>query len=349
MQGSVGEQCGVAGAISHTLQGLGFIGLPRFCGFGRRVFSYGSKTNMSVLSDREGVWFVYDGECPICTYAAEALRIKEIHGELHTLNARDAAPNLLIDEINRRGLDLDEGMVIYVNGKFYHGKGALKFMAIHGKVRNPFMAFLIGMFWSDTLSIALYPWLRGVRNWFLRKKGVHRIDNLQLKSEPIFKSIFGDSWDDLPAVMKKHYAIRPYTQEQTTVTGVLNVMCKPPLLWLSPLMKLMGQIPTRNESNVSVAVRFKSDINTKAFHFNRIFNFLEGKPYTFQSRMLHIKGDEVIEVMRYGLGWKMSYAWDGEKVTLSHRGYAISIFGHFVPLPLTLFMGGWLCGRAPHR
>ena len=43
--------------------------------------------------------------------------------------------------------------------------------------------------------------------------------------------------------------------------------------------------------------------------------------------------------MRFGLAWKMAYSWDGEKVVLSHRGYAIHILGHLVPLPLTLFMG----------
>ena len=286
-----------------------------------------------------GVWFIYDGDCPICTHAAEALRIKKDYGELHTINTREADTDPLIEEINRRSLDLDEGMVIYANDQFHHGKEALKFMARYGESKNPFMAIFKGFFWSDSFSYIMYPWLRGARNWLLRRRGIGRIDNLQLKNEPTFKSVFGKSWDELPPVMKKHYAIRPYAREETVVKGVLDVMCKPPLLWLSPLMKLLGQIPTYNESNVPVTARFKSDINSKSFHFIRTFNFSKRKPYQFQSRMLQIEDDEVIEIMRFGLGWKMKFSWDGEKIILSHRGYAIQFFGHLISLPLTFIMG----------
>lgn len=302
---------------------------------------------MNGVEDRKGVWLVYDGECPICEYAAQALRIKNDFGELHTLNARDAESDSLMEEIKKRGLDLDDGMVIYASDKFYHGKEALKFMAKYGEVKNPFMTFLKGLFWSSTLSSLTYPWFRGARNWFLKRKNAVRLDNLKLENKPIFKSIFGESWYELPPVMIKHYSTRPYTQEHTTVSGVLDVMCKPPLLWLSPIMKLLGQIPTYNQINVPVTVHFQSDINTKAFHFNRIFNFSNGKQYKFQSRMLQISGNEVIEIMRFGLGWKMSYAWDGKKVVLSHKGYALCLFGHFVSLPLTMLVGAGYAEEHP--
>ena len=158
-------------------------------------------------------------------------------------------------------------------------------------------------------------------------------------SDPIFKSIFGDSWHNLPSVMKKHYANRPYTDDMTVVEGKLDVMCKQPLKFLAPLMKLMGQIPTYNEENVPVTVHFQSDKDTKAFYFNRTFNFKNTKSYAFKSLMVQIKGNEVIEIMRFGLGWKMLYLWNGEKVVLKHRGYALRLFGYFIPLPLTLLIG----------
>lgn len=157
--------------------------------------------------------------------------------------------------------------------------------------------------------------------------------------EPIFKSIFGAAWDNLPPVMKKHYANRPYTDDVTVVEGTLDVMCKQPLKALSPLMKLMGQIPAHNEENVPVTVYFQSDKDTKALHFNRTFHFKNAKPYTFRSRMLQTRENEVIEIMRFGLGWKMLYLWNGEKVILQHKGYALHLFGHFIPVPLTLLLG----------
>lgn len=285
------------------------------------------------------MWFVYDGDCPICTHAAEALRIIQEFGSLALLNAREAEDDPLIIEINKRGYDLDEGMVIYAHDQFYHGKDALKFMAKHGEASNFFMSVSRGLFWSDVFSRLIYPWMRGARNWLLRRRKVTRIDNLNLKEEPTFKSIFGKDWDSLPPVMKKHYANHPYSTEVNSVEGTLDVFCKPPLLWLSPLMRLLGQIPTFNEKDVPVTVRFKSDLNTKAFHFNRNFQFPGRKPYVFNSRMLQVKDNEVIEIMRFGLGWRMKYCWDGEKVILAHKGYVLQLFGHLIPIPLTMFMG----------
>ena len=294
---------------------------------------------MRALKEMSGVWFVYDGDCPICTYAAEALRIKQKFGSLSLLNARETADAPLIDEINKQGYDLDEGMVIYASDEFYHGKDALNFMARYGEASNLFMYASKGLFWSDTLSRLIYPWMRETRNWLIRRKNVSQIDNLNLKAEPIFKSIFGEDWDNLPPIMKKHYGSRPYSTEVTTVEGVLDVSCKKPLLWFSPLMKLLGQIPAFNKKNVPVTVQFQSDVNSKAFHFNRSFKFPERKPYVFHSRMLQVKANEIIEIMRFGLAWRMAYSWDGEKVILAHKGYALHVFGHMVPLPLTLLIG----------
>ena len=290
------------------------------------------------MSEHKTITFIYDGECPLCRNAAMALRIKKDYGALELLNAREAGDTPLMREISARGLDLDEGMVIYDGERFYHGAEALRFMARYGEASNPFTAFCKSLYWSKAIALITYPWMRGTRNWLLKKRGAGRIDNLGLKNEPTFKSIFGDSWDELPPVMKAHYANRPYSDDETVCEGSLDVMCKPPLKWLAPIMKLLGQIPPVNEKDVPVTVRFKSDQDSKAFHFVRTFRFKAGT-YVFHSRMVQIKDNEVIEIMRFGLGWQMLYAWDGEKVVLSHKGYVLHAFGHFIPLPLTLLMG----------
>lgn len=294
---------------------------------------------MSELKEKTGIWFVYDGECPICQYAAEAMRMKQAYGSLSLLNAREAADDPLIEEINRRGLDLDEGMVIYLDGRFYHGKQALMFMARYGTASNGFMSAVKLLFWSKSLALIFYPWMRGARNFLLKRKRVGRIDNLNAKQEPIFASVFGDQWQQLPPVMKKHYANHPYSNEVHIVEGMLNVFCRPPLVWLSPLLKRMGQIPPFNDTDVRVTVKFESDLDSKSFHFNRTFYFKGRKPHVFHSRMLQAEGNEVMEMMSFGLVWKSKFFWDGEKVVLSHSGYAVRLLGHVVPLPITWLLG----------
>jgi predicted DCC family thiol-disulfide oxidoreductase YuxK len=288
---------------------------------------------------REGVWFVYDGDCPICTRAAQALKIKETYGSLHLLNAREKQSHPLIDEINKQCLDLDEGMVIFYDDRFYHGEGALRFMARHGETRGLFNYFNKSLFWSESLARFFYPWMRSTRNLLLRMREIPQIDNLNKRDQPIFKSIFGEAWDDLPLIMRKHYANRPYTDDILSVEGCLDVMCSGPIKALRPLFLLLRLIPPYNENNVPVTVTFESVKDTCEFQFNRTFHFTNRKPYRFRSRMIQVEGNEVIEIMRFGIGWRMNYLWQDGKVILKHKGYAMKLFGLYIPLPLTTILG----------
>jgi len=102
---------------------------------------------------------------------------------------------------------------------------------------------------------------------------------------------------------------------------------------------MMRGIPPANETDVPVSVYFESDSHSKSFHFNRIFNFQTRKPYHFKSRMIQTQGNEVVEVMRSRMGWRMNYVWEDDRVKLKHKGYILSVFGCFIPLPLSLLVG----------
>jgi hypothetical protein len=171
------------------------------------------------------------------------------------------------------------------------------------------------------------------------ENNISRIDSLKLSTEPTFKNVFGDSWDDLPIVMKKHYVNRPYSKDRAIVEGTLDIMCAGPIKLLAPLFWLMGNIPPRNENGVAVTVYFDSDENSKAFHFNRIFYFKNRKPYHFRSRMVPVTDNEIIELMRFGFGWRMNYCWEDNRVKLKHKGYVFNLFGYLIPMPLTFFIG----------
>ena len=56
--------------------------------------------------------------------------------------------------------------------------------------------------------------------------------------------------------------------------------------------------------------------------------------------MIPLGGNLLIERMRFGLGWKLAYDWDGRKVILSHRGYVWQIGTWTIPIPLE-----WLIGK----
>lgn len=127
---------------------------------------------------RDGVWLLYDGECPLCSAVASATRLKEAYGALHLLDARTSGDDPLYREAVRRGLDLNEGMVIAAGGDLHFGAEAVRFIARAGDGRTPTMALARALFRAEAPARAAYPLFRGLRNLALRLKGVGRIGNL---------------------------------------------------------------------------------------------------------------------------------------------------------------------------
>lgn len=284
------------------------------------------------------VWFAYDGYCPICNEAARALQIRKSVGALYLVNARDEPTHSLIQEINELGFDLDDGMVLKFQGVCYHAEDALHMMALLGSPHGWFNRINALLFQSKTLAKLLYPSMRGGRNMLLRLKGVKKIRNLQngtTGKKPIFQAVFGADWNSLPHVMRDHYAVRPYSNDVVVVKGILDIEVSP---FMSVMSALSGMLISRSGENVPVTVTFSSGRDTADFTFDRVFHY-PGGDQRFRSRMVHIGRNELIEFMGFGIGWKLAYGWDGEKVTLSHRGYVWRIFGVLVPIPLALIIG----------
>jgi hypothetical protein len=159
------------------------------------------------------------------------------------------------------------------------------------------------------------------------------------KADPVFKAVFGNDWDRLPTVMHRHYANRAFHDDVVTVAGHLDVVSSPLGRFLKPFFLLARTLVPYEGRNTPCAVTFSTNSRSGAFFFDRAFSFPGQKPYHFRSVMIPLGGNEVIERMGLGLCWRMHYAWDGEKVILGHKGYAWSIFGFLIPLPLGILIG----------
>lgn len=157
---------------------------------------------------------------------------------------------------------------------------------------------------------------------------------------PLFQSIFGEAWERLPPAMRKHYAVRPGSNDAVVVEGTMDIACSWLAHLLSPMLRLCGALVPRSGKDVPVTVRFTSPPGRRRFHFDRIFHFPGRTPYHFRSNMEQVGDGEVAEFMRFGLGWRARYAWDGHKVRLHHKGYVWRVLGVLIPVPLNWFIGG---------
>lgn len=126
----------------------------------------------------QGIWFVYDGECPICQTAAAAFKIREAVGTLHLVNARADFAHPVLGEVNAAALDLDLGMVIKYGGTLYHGADALQMMALLGSNTGWFNRINALLFKNKTIARISYPFMRTARNLAIGMKGSGKIRNL---------------------------------------------------------------------------------------------------------------------------------------------------------------------------
>lgn len=159
------------------------------------------------------------------------------------------------------------------------------------------------------------------------------------KNEPIFKSIYDEQWNDLPPVLLKHYANRPYSNDVVTVEGILQVKLSLFARLLSPVFRITGALVPYSGENIPVTVHFRSEPDSTTYIFDRTFHFPGRSPYRFRSRIIPIGGDEAIELMPIGIGWHARHYFNGEKTIMEHRGFKIKLFGKFIPIPLEFILG----------
>ncbi len=120
---------------------------------------------------------VYDKQCPACSAYCELAKANAPHAEIELIDAR-AASDLMV-EITRRGMDIDEGMVVAIDGQLYFGADGIHRLATAADTTNLFNRFSRLLFGNRFMANLLYPWLKSARNVLLKLKGVRKINNLK--------------------------------------------------------------------------------------------------------------------------------------------------------------------------
>jgi predicted DCC family thiol-disulfide oxidoreductase YuxK len=114
------------------------------------------------MAKTQGATIVYDGDCPFCSRYVKLVRLREALGRVDLVNAREGGP--LVDEVRRAGLDLDEGMVLKLGDRFYHGAACIHMLAVLSTSSGLFNRVTGTLFRSPATARCLYPLLRAGRN-----------------------------------------------------------------------------------------------------------------------------------------------------------------------------------------
>lgn len=134
---------------------------------------YRESEPVPVSASAEPAVIVYDGECPFCSSYVRLLRLRQSIGPVRLVDARSSDP--LVEALKAAGVDLDEGMVLKLGDRIYHGDECVHTLALLSTSVGLFNRLNAALFRSRTASRALYPILRTGRNAVLSLLGRRKI------------------------------------------------------------------------------------------------------------------------------------------------------------------------------
>ena len=281
------------------------------------------------------LYLIYDGDCVLCRNSAQAIKIKKTVGHLEIINARVSHP--LVTEALNKGYDLNEGILVLYNNKYYYGVDAVHLLALIGSQSDIFNKINHFLFKHKLLASCFYPVFKLGRNIILFFRGIPQIQ--QPPQKPLIEKILGDQIQLIPPVLQDQYSSKPYSNDALLLKGQMNIFISRAFQILSPLLRLVGAPVPYSGENIPVTVEFISNEKTNKILMRRTFFYSDKPPYCFSSSVIHIKNNIIIELIRFRFAIKLIYTLDNNKINLNDGGYVFCLGKWLIPLPIGFLIG----------
>ena len=163
-----------------------------------------------------------------------------------------------------------------------------------------------------------------------------------MKHAPVFQQVLGPAWEQLGDVVRRHYTMAPFSDDNVCVYGVMSEVWHAP--WaalLMPFGRLFAALVPHTGTDVPIKVHYRCHPGNAHLYWNRVFHFSGKPPFHFRSHMEHDArhGSEVIEYGRFGVGMRLAVSVEEGALVFRDLGYVWRIAGLRIPLPLGLLLG----------
>jgi len=161
------------------------------------------------------------------------------------------------------------------------------------------------------------------------------------KQQPVIKKALGDNWNDLAEIIKRHYDITPGTSSNMIVRGVMDELYHSVIakLFILPGRIFGALVPYKGKKIPTEVHNWTTGDNNVAMFWHRTLQFPNKSPVIFKSRMEHIKDDEIIEYVRYGMGIRMRISVKDRALVFRSIGYIWKLGGIKIPIPAWAILG----------
>ena len=157
---------------------------------------------------------------------------------------------------------------------------------------------------------------------------------------PVFQMLLGADWRELGEIIRRHYFLRTYSDDQISVVGIMDEVHSSRIARLViPLTRLFGSLVPYQGTDVPIVVHYSARPDADTIHWDRVFDFPGRKPFHFRSYMEPCGDHQVIEFVRFGVGMKLRVTAEGGALVFRDVGYVWRLFGVDVPLPVGLLLG----------
>ncbi len=153
------------------------------------------------------------------------------------------------------------------------------------------------------------------------------------------EKVFGSQINQVPNVIKACYSPRFYSSDRNLVQGTMTISVSKFYQLLSPLFKLAGALVYQNGENIPTSVEFVGSEDHNYLLMHRRFYFDKNNPQHFCSKLVYVKDNIVMEVMKLGFATRLLYRLENNTIFMDHGGFGLQLGRYWLPLPLALLIG----------
>ena len=153
--------------------------------------------------------------------------------------------------------------------------------------------------------------------------------------QPVIRKALGEAWESLGEVVRRHYDLSPGSASNMLIEGEMREVYHSNIakLFLLPGRLFGALVPYRGRHIPTQVRNWTASDNHKAMFWHRTLYFPNHAPVIFRSRMEHIKDDEIIEFVRFGMGIRMRLSVKHEALVYESLGYVWQLGAFSLPIP----------------
>ena len=122
-----------------------------------------------INKNTEEIKIIYDGQCILCSNYVSMVQLKKNIKTIELIDAR--IHKEYVTEMTKRGLDINQGMLVIYGDKLFFGSEAVHILAILSSKSNLILNFINVFFSSKIIASIIYPFCKFGRNLILKING----------------------------------------------------------------------------------------------------------------------------------------------------------------------------------